>query len=117
MRHQKIGRKFGRKVGDRKAFVRGLVYNLVMKEKITTTVARGKELIRVFGPFVTLAKKQDLASYRLLLGRLPKKAAEKLYKVLAARFSKRQSGFARLTRIAIRTRDASPRCIVALLEE
>lgn len=117
MRHHKIGRKFGRKLGDRKAFLKGLQHNLVMKEKIQTTVARGKELSRTMGPLVTLAKKQTLASYRLLLARLPKKSAEKLYKTLAPRFSKRSSGFTRLTALAKRTRDASPRCIVAFLED
>ncbi len=116
MRHHKVGRKFGRKRGDRIAFVKGLAHNLIMKEKITTTVARGKEVVRVFGPLMTVAKKQNLAAYRILLARLPKKSAEKLYKTLAPRFAGRPSGFVRLTRTATRTRDASPRCIVSLIE-
>ncbi len=30
MRHQKEGKKFGRKKGDREAFIKGLMHNLIM---------------------------------------------------------------------------------------
>lgn len=117
MRHQKVGKKFGRIKGDRNALTKSLVHNLIMKEKITTTRTRGKELTRLFGPFMTLAKKQNLASYRLLLARLPKKSAEKLYKILAPKFVNRTSGYTRLVALPNRIHDGSPMCIVSLVEE
>lgn len=117
MRHKKVGKKFGRVKGDRNAFTKSLVHNLIMKEKITTTRTRGKELVRLFGPMMTLARKQTLASYRMLLARLPKKSAEKLYKVLAPRFGNRASGHTRLVALPRRVHDASPMCTVSIIEE
>ncbi|OIO50594.1 MAG: 50S ribosomal protein L17 [Candidatus Brennerbacteria bacterium CG11_big_fil_rev_8_21_14_0_20_43_10] len=117
MRHRKVGKKFGRKKGDRNAFTKSLVHNLIMKEKITTTRARAKETARLFGPLMTLAKKQTLAAYRLLLARLPKKSAEKLYKILVPRFANRTSGCTRIIALPRRTHDASPMCIISLVEQ
>lgn len=117
MRHRKEGRKFGRKLGDRKAFLKGLVHNLIEKEKITTTEARAKELKRIFDPLVTLAKKQTLASYRQLLAKLPKRSAEKLFKDIALRYQHRRSGYTRIVKLNRRTRDAAPLAIISLVEE
>ena len=117
MRHRKRGRKFGRKVGDKKAFLKGLVHNLTMKEKITTTLARAKELQKEVAPLITLGKKQNLASYRLLLQRLPKKSAEKIFKDLSPRFKNRRGGYTRMVKIARRMRDASPMAIVSFVSD
>lgn len=116
MRHHKIGKKFGRKKGQKKAFLKGLLHNLIMKEKITTTEVRAKEVSRLFGPLMTLAKKQNLASYRLLLQKLPEKSAERLFKDLANRYPKRKSGFTRVIKLDRRLRDAAPRAIISLVE-
>ena len=117
MRHQKTGRKFGRKVGDKKAFLKGLVHNLVMKEKITTSLARAKEVQKKVAPLITLGKKQNLASYRLLLQRLPKKSAEKIFKDLSPRLKNRAGGYTRMVRIARRMRDASPMAMVSFVPD
>ena len=116
MRHQKTNRKFGRKVGDRKSFLKGLVHNLAMKEKITTTLSRAKELQKVVAPFITLGKKQTLASYRLLLQRLPKKSVEKIYKDISPRMKDRRGGYTRIVRLTSRMRDASPMAIISFVE-
>ncbi len=117
MRHRKRGRKFGRKVGDKRAFLKGLVHNLAMKEKITTTLARAKELQKKVAPLITLGKKQNLASYRLLLQRLPKKSAEKIFKDLSPRFKNRRGGYTKMVKIARRMRDASPMAIVSFVSD
>ncbi|MEW5805254.1 MAG: 50S ribosomal protein L17 [Patescibacteria group bacterium] len=117
MRHRKTGRKFGRKLGDKKAFLKGLLHNLIMKEKITTTQARAKELKRLFDPLVTLAKKQTLASYRLLLTKLPKKSAEKIFKDIGLRYKDRKSGYTRIVKLNPRMRDAAPMAMISLVEE
>jgi len=72
MRHLKKGRKFHREKGQRKALLRNLVNNLIVQEKIETTVAKAKEIKPLAEKLTTLAKKQDLAVLRILLSRLPK---------------------------------------------
>lgn len=77
----------------------GLACNLIMKEKISTTEARAKEIRPYVEKLLTLGKKQDLASFRLLVSRLPsKKAAEKLYYEVAPRYKERSGGYLRITK-------------------
>ncbi|HOB90243.1 MAG TPA: L17 family ribosomal protein, partial [Candidatus Colwellbacteria bacterium] len=59
MHHGKKGRKFGRKTGDRRQFIKGLLNNLIIRESIKTTEARAKEIKPLAEKLVTLAKKQD----------------------------------------------------------
>lgn len=98
MRHQKQGKKFGRKTGQRRAFTNGLASNFIQKEKIVTTEARAKMLKQKSEKLVTLAKKQNVASFRLLLSRLPKKSAEKIFYEIAPRYADRKGGYVRITK-------------------
>ena len=109
MRHHVRGRKFNRKKGERKAFIKGLVSNLVMKEKIQTTEARAKELRGKTEKLVTLAKKQNLHALRLLIERIPdKSAAMKLYYEVAPRYLDRRGGYTRVKKTAkFRKRDGA----------
>jgi ribosomal protein L17 len=45
MKHHKAFRKFGREKNQRKAFVRGLLINLIRHGKIETTLARAKKFV------------------------------------------------------------------------
>lgn len=102
-------RKFHRKRGQRRAFFKGLANNLIMREKIETTSARAKEIRPLVERFVTLAKKQQLAALRLLLSRLPKQAAEKLYFEIAPRYKSRAGGYLRIIKESkFRKRDGAP---------
>lgn len=102
-------RKFHRKKGRRRAFIKGLANNLIMKEKMETTVARAKEIRPVVEKLVTLAKKQKLAYLRMLLAKLPNKSAQKLYFDIAPRYKNRNGGYLRIIKSAqARKRDAAP---------
>ncbi|MFA5052640.1 MAG: 50S ribosomal protein L17 [Parcubacteria group bacterium] len=100
MRHQVKGTKFGRKKGDRRNFIVVLEHNLIMKEGIKTTAARAKELRPKVEKMVTLAKKQDLASLRLLKARLPEKSAFKLYHEMAPKYAERKGGYLKIVKTA-----------------
>jgi large subunit ribosomal protein L17 len=113
MRHQAKGRKFGRIRGRRKSFLSSLYHNLIMAERIMTTEARAKEIKPRVEKLLTLAKKQNLASMRLLLARLPKDAALKLYYEIAPRYKERRGGYLRVIKVgAVRKRDAAPKTII-----
>lgn len=99
MRHSKVGRKFGRKKGQRRAFLKGLIRNLIMRGKILTTEARAKELRILIEPLVTKAKKQTPAVLRFLISRLSsKEAAYKLYHEIAPRYIERPGGYTRIVK-------------------
>ncbi len=118
MNKQRTGRKFHRKRGQRKAFLKGLAHNFVMREKIITTEARAKEIRPVVEKAVTMAKKQNLAALRLLLSRFSKQAAEKLYYDIARRYQGRNGGYTRVVKHgAYRKRDGAPVAHIEFVEK
>lgn len=100
MRHQQKNRKFGREKGQRKAFLKSLISNLILKEKILTTDTRAKEVRKQAEQLVTLAKKQNIASLRLLISRISKKPALKLFHDIAPRYAERKGGYTRIIKSA-----------------
>ncbi len=113
MRHGKEGRKFGRKRGQRRAFVKGLAANLIVRRKMTTTEARAKEVRPVVERLVTHAKKQNLASLRFLLSKLPKNAVYTLYHDIAPKYASRKGGYTRITKLAKRrVHDAAQMAVI-----
>jgi len=108
MRHLKKGRKLGLKRGPRKAFLKILAHNLIMKEKIRTTEARAKEIRPIVERMVTYGKKQNLAGMRLLIQKLPKDSAYKMYHELAPRYTDRDGGYTRIIKLgALRRNDGA----------
>ncbi|OGY67895.1 MAG: 50S ribosomal protein L17 [Candidatus Harrisonbacteria bacterium RIFCSPLOWO2_02_FULL_45_10c] len=108
-----MNRKFHRKRGQRKSFLQGLANNLIMKERIQTTDTRAREIRPIVERMVTTAKKQNLASFRILLSKLPKTAASKLYYEIAKRYENRPGGYLRILKLgARRMRDASRQAII-----
>lgn len=110
-------RKFHRKKGPRRAFLKSIANNLIMREKIETTVARAKEIRPLVERLVTIAKNQNLASLRLLLARLPKQSAQKLYYEIAPKYKERSGGYLRIVKEGrVRKRDAAPLAIVEFVK-
>src|SRR3989344_8720461 len=113
----KHARKFNRTMGRRRSFLQGLANNLIMKEKISTTVARAKEIRPMVERMVTIAKKQQIASLRRLIAVLPNKSAKKLYFDVAPRYQARAGGYLRIIKLAkARKRDAAPMAIIEFVK-
>ena|SRR3989344_2318935 len=110
-------RKFHRIRGRRKSFLKTLENNLILREKIKTTEARAKELRPMVEKLVSLAKKQNLASFRILLSKLPKAAAGKLYYEIAPKYKDRKGGYLRILKTSLRRqRDAAKQAIIEFVE-
>ena len=101
MKHHKTQRSLGRVRKVRVALLRSLVRSLVLHERIETTVAKARELRPHIEKLVTLAKKDTLASRRLIAARLGNdtEIAKKLHEVLAPRFKDRDGGYTRITKV------------------
>ena len=117
MRHSKIGRKFGRKSGVRKAFVSSLVEALVKKEKILTTEARAKELRPVVEGLVTYARSGTLAARRKITSKLGGRSAiaKKLIEVLGPRYKDRKGGYLRITKVVKRNSDGRQSAVIEFI--
>ena len=109
MRHRKTGRKFHRLAGPRRAFIWNLASELIRREKIETTETRAKAIRPVVERLVSIAKKQTLASRRLLISRLRNpQVVKKLYDELGPRYTNRPGGYLRIAKLAkSRKRDGS----------
>ena len=117
MRHLKKGRKFHRKKGQCKALLKALVNNLIIKEKIETTEAKAKELKSRIEKLVTFAKKNNLGALRLLLARLPRAAAQKLFYEIAPRYQNRAGGYLRVIKSSkSRKKDGAETAIIEFIK-
>tara|TARA_X000001036_G_C20654086_1_gene796250 strand:- start:690 stop:1091 length:402 start_codon:yes stop_codon:yes gene_type:complete len=117
MRHKKKGRKLGRKVGNRKALLMNLACQLITHKKIRTTNPKAKELRSYIEPLITLAKKNDLHSRRLVIKKIPKKNIVRiLFEKIAPVFAERPGGYTRITKLGFRDNDRAPVSIIEFVE-
>src|SRR5580698_2233451 len=101
MRHLKKGKKFNRLRGPRIHFMRNLANDLIRAGAVETTEARAKAIRPVVEKLVTFAKKQTLASRRVIESRVQnEKIVVKLVNDLAPRYATRAGGYLRITHLA-----------------
>jgi large subunit ribosomal protein L17 len=133
MRHQKAGRKFGRKSAPRHALFSNLVAALIEHERIQTTDAKAKELRRIaertiswatsVGNLVGAEKSDDedrarvvhaMRMARRVLKHPP--ALSKLFSELGPRLVGRPGGYTRIMKLGNRHGDAAPMSIIELVD-
>lgn len=104
--HRRRVKHFSRKSGPRKALLRGLVVSLVEHGRIKTTLDRAKEVRRHVEKAITVGKKGDLSTTRLLLSRYPNKdTVMSIVKDLSVRFKSRPGGYTRIIKLGVRPGD------------
>ena len=113
MRHNKTGRKLGRKTAHRKALMSNLASALITHKKIKTTDAKAKELRMYIEPLVTFAKKGDLHSRRQVLKKIRHKPiVRELFDNIGPTFSNRNGGYTRIIKLGFRDNDCAPISII-----
>ena len=117
MRHNKSGRRLGRKPDHRQHMMRNMVTSFFENESITTTVTRAKELRKLVDKMITLGKRGDLHARRQALQviRDPKVVA-KVFEMIAPRYAQRPGGYTRMIRIDNRQGDNAPMAMVELVD-
>ncbi|KJY54648.1 50S ribosomal protein L17 [Lactobacillus kullabergensis] len=124
-------RKLGRDSAHRKAMLREMTTQLIMKERITTTEARAKEVRKTAEKMITLGKRGDLAARRRAAAFVRdevadiheekdaivvKSALQKLFSDIAPRYKDRNGGYTRIMKLATaRKGDAAPMVILELV--
>lgn len=124
MKHLKKGRKFGREIGQRRAMLKILTGELLLREKISTTEAKAKELQGIAEKIIRKMKlssgkeKGDrVSALRTISAQLPKNISVKRIGEIAAHFSKRKSGFTRIIKTGQRRSDGAKTAIIELVKD
>ena len=112
MRHGNVNRKFGRERGQRKALLKSLARSLVLRGKITTTIAKAKEIRPFVEKMVTRGRTETLSNRRLLVAALGDiKTANKLI-TTAKTYEGRTGGYLRITKMGPRKGDAAQMAVI-----
>jgi len=112
MRHGDKNRKFGRERGQRRAFLKSLMRNLVLRKKMTTTVARAKEIRPMIEKLVTKGKNPTLANRRMIVSQMGgERDAARLIKV-AGDYKERTGGYLRIVKMGPRKGDAAQMALI-----
>lgn len=118
MRHRKTNTSaFGLKYGPRKALLRGLVYSLVEKERIRTTLPRAKRIRPLVEKAISMGRRNTLHSRRLLLAKYPdKKTVAKILSELSKRFKDRPGGYTRIVKLGFRKGDQAQKALIEFVD-
>ncbi len=118
MKHLKGFNTLNRTHAHRRALYRNMVEALIENEKITTTVAKAKELRRVAEKIITKAKVKNLHTIRQINKLIKDETLlMKLFNDIAPRYEKRNGGYTRIIKLTARKGDGAEMCIIELLGE
>lgn len=118
MKHRKTGRQFGRVRAQRKALMTSLMSNLLIHGRIETTEAKAKETKSAIDKVITKAKRSkgsNMEIIRKIENDLSREAVSIVVENMD-KFDARNSGYARVIKLAPRRSDASPMAIVELVD-
>lgn len=116
MRHGVSGRKFDRPTGPRLALFRGLVRDLILHERIRTTVPRAKEMRPMAEKIITLGKDGSVHARRKALEFVTDKdVIDKLFSDVAPRYATRPGGYTRIIKVGKRLGDGADMAIIELV--
>ncbi len=112
MRHGNVNRKFGRERGQRKALLKSLARSLVLRGKITTTIAKAKEIRPFVEKMVTRGRTDTVANRRLLVASLGDETIAKKLVTVAKNYEGRAGGYLRITKMGPRKGDAAHMAVI-----
>lgn len=113
MRHKRVEKKFGRSKAHREALLASLVTNLILRDRILTTLPKAKETRRDAEKMVTLARKGTLAARRLAASRLRRPAAvARLFGTVVPALMSHTSGYTRIVKTGRRRGDGAEMAII-----
>ncbi len=117
MQHRKTGRRLNRSSSHRQAMFANMATSLIKHEQIKTTLPKAKELRPIVDKLITLGKRGDLHSRRQVLSKIGKTdQVNKLFTVLAERYSSRSGGYTRVYKSGFRYGDSAAMAIIELVD-
>ena len=117
MRHGMANKKLNRTSEHRKALLKNMLNSLIKYEQIKTTLPKAKFLKPQADKIITLGKKDNLKTTKMLVTQLQDiKSANKVKKTLSKRYEKRSGGYTRIIKAGFRYGDNAPMAIIEFVD-
>lgn len=117
MRHAKRINHLGRTDAHRKAMMSNMATSLIMHKRISTTLAKAKELRKFVEPIVTRGKNDTTHSRRMVFSQLQNKyAVTELFREIAPKIASRPGGYTRILKTGFRKGDNAEMCIIEFVD-
>ncbi|MCK5782397.1 MAG: 50S ribosomal protein L17 [Flavobacteriales bacterium] len=117
MRHGKKFNHLGRKTGHRKALLSNMACSLIEHKRITTTIAKARELRKYAEPLITKSKEDTTHSRRIVFSYLRNKyAVTELFREVAAKVGDRPGGYTRIIKLGNRQGDNAEMAMIELVD-
>lgn len=118
MKHRHSFRKLNRHAAHRRAMLSNMANSLLRHYRVTTTLAKAKELRRVVERLVTKARQDTLAARRQVLRVLRRPDnLKRLFSVIAPAFAGRPGGYTRIIRLGRRSLDNAEMARIEFVQE
>ena len=110
-------KKLNRTSEHSKALLKNMLNSLIKYEQITTTLPKAKFLKPQADKIISLGKKENLQTTKLLISQLQDiKSANKVKKTLSKRYEKRNGGYTRIIKAGFRYGDNAPMAIIEFVD-
>jgi len=117
MRHGKKVNHLGRTSAHREAMLANMAASLILKKRVTTTLAKAKALREYVEPLITRSKEDSTHSRRIVFGYLQsKEAVTELFREVATKIAQRPGGYTRILKTGTRKGDAADMCFIELVD-
>ncbi len=94
-----------------------MAVSLIMHKRITTTLAKAKELKKFVEPLITKSKDDTTNSRRVVFSYLQsKEAVTELFKEISVKVAERPGGYTRIIKLGTRLGDAAQMCFIELVD-
>ena len=110
-------KKLNRTSEHRKALLKNMLNSLIKYEQIKTTLPKAKFLKPQAEKLITLGKKDNLQTTKILVSKLQDiGSARKIKKTLSKRYEKRNGGYTRIIKAGFRYGDNAPMAIIEFVD-
>ena len=117
MRHAKKNNHLGRTRSHRVAMLSNMAASLLMHKRISTTLAKAKELRKYIEPLITRGKEDTTHSRRVVFSYLQNKfAVSELFREISQKVGDRPGGYTRILKTGFRKGDNAEMCIIELVD-
>lgn len=117
MRHGRTNNHLGRTAPHRKSMLSNMAGSLILHKRITTTLAKAKELRKYVEPLISKSKEDNTHSRRVVFSYLKSKdVVKELFGSVAQKVADRPGGYTRILKLVNRKGDNAEMSIIELVD-
>lgn len=117
MRHGRKVNHLGRKTGHRKSMLSNMASSLLLHKRITTTLAKARELRKFVEPLITKSKEDNTHNRRIVFSYLKNKnAVTELFREISVKVADRPGGYTRIIKLGNRLGDNAEMAMIELVD-